>query len=91
MGLEYSFEYKDYIIDIEIYPGFACDDPCEWDLVSIKYVDGESCDFYQLSEAVRHDLTTKCESWASAKAYDSWLERAMAQADYLIDSYKEDQ
>ena len=87
--MEFEFEYKDYVITIEIYPGFACDDPCEWDLVSIKYVDGESCDFYNLPEAVRQDITTRCDSWAGDKAYEAWCDRANSQADRLCDKYKD--
>lgn len=87
--MEFEFEYKDYIITIDIEPGDDVDDPCEWTLQNIEYVDGELCDFEQLLATTRQQIESKCESWASAKAYDAWLDHASSRADYLIDAAKD--
>ena len=101
--MEYSFEYQDYIITIDIEAGFDYDDPVEWTIKSIEYVDGEPCSFEQLSAVsnpngrasvtlsaiARQEIESACESWASAKAYDAWIDRATVRADYLIDAAKD--
>lgn len=87
MGFE--FEYQDYIIIIDIEPGDDVDDPSDWALQSIEYVDGESCNFEQLPATTRQQIESACETWASIKAYDAWLDRANSQADYLISKHKD--
>lgn len=87
--MEYSFEYKDYIITIDIEAGLDYDDPAEWVIKSIGYVDGELCEFEQLPTAARQEIESACEGRASNKAYDAWCDRAASQADSWIDSYKE--
>ena len=87
--MEFEFEYKDFMVTIDIEPGFACDDPAEWTLIDLKYVDGLPCDFEQISTAARQEIESKCESWAINKAYDAWCDRANSQADYLISAYKD--
>lgn len=87
--MEFEFEYKDYVITIDIEPGFACDDPAEWTIKSIEYVDNTPCDFEQLPATTRQQIESKCESWASDKAYDAWCDRANSKADYLISKHKD--
>ena len=87
--MDFTFEYLDYSITIEIEPGDDMDDPCDWSIAHIEYVDSEPLNLEGLSSQELAEIEKKCEYWASSKAYDAWLDRACSRADSLVDYLKE--
>lgn len=87
--MEFEFEFQDYVITMDIEAGFDYDDPAEWTLQSIEYVDGAPCEFEQLPATTRQQIESACETWAGNKAYDAWIDRANSRADYLISKHKD--
>lgn len=87
--MEYSFEWQDFFITINVAPGDAMDDPCDWQLISINYVDNSPCDYYKLTPKLQQAIDSRCEQEATNKSYDAWLDLACSRADAAIDLKKD--